>query len=118
MSDLTTAEYAKIAQDFATRYESGYMGIGDGTDAFDSAQTDLQGANKARRPITGYVIEGTIVTFYSSFPAGIADYQWNEAGLFEQSVGGHMALRKVINSPGTKSGEEWTYALATDTAPA
>ena len=118
MSDLTTAEYAKIAQDFADRYASGWLSVGDGTDLEDPSHTDLQGTNKARRPITGYVVNGTVITFYATFPAGIGDFEWNETGLHEQEVGGHMAMRKVVNSPGTKSGEDWGHSLEVDVLPA
>ena len=118
MSSLTTAELGRIAADFAARYESGYIGVGDGIDAFDPAQTDLQGTNKARRAVTSYNISGSLVTFYATFPNASGNFEWLEAGLFESSVGGGMAVRQVIDSPGTKpESQEWTYALQVELDP-
>jgi hypothetical protein len=119
MSDLTTAEYALLAQDFAARYADGYIGVGDGETAFTGAETDLQGTNKARRAISAYTVSGSLVTFFATFPAGVASFTWNEAAVFAQASGGHMAGAKVINSPGTKpANEEWSYSLEIDLAPA
>jgi hypothetical protein len=119
MSSLTTAELARIAQDFAARYESGYIGVGDGITAFDPAQTDLQGTNKARAVITSYNISGSLVTFYATFSTAVANFEWLEAGLFDSSTGGGMAVRQVIDSPGTKpASQEWTYAFQVELDPA
>ena len=119
MSSLTTAELARIAQDFANRYESGYIGVGDGIDEFDPAQTDLQGTNKARAAITSYNISGSQVTFFATFATTIANFEWLEAGLFEASSGGGMAVRQVIDSPGTKpASQEWIYGLLVEIDPA
>ena len=120
MSSLTTAELARIAQDFANRYESGYIGVGDGITAFDpDTQTDLTGTNKARAAITSYNISGSQVTFFATFATTIANFEWLEAGLFEASSGGGMAVRQVIDSPGTKpASQEWVYALLVEIDPA
>jgi hypothetical protein len=120
MSSLTTAELGRIAADFAARYESGYIGVGDGITAFDpDTQTDLQGTNKARAVITSYNISGSLVTFYATFSTVVANFEWLEAGLFESSTGGGMAVRQVIDSPGTKpASQEWTYALQVELDPA
>jgi len=118
MSSLTTAEIARIAQDFAARHESGYIGVGDGITAFDPAQTDLAGTNKARRPIDSVQIAGSLVTFRATFPNAVANFEWLEAGLFESVSGGGMAVRQVIDSPGTKSAsQEWTYNLKVELDP-
>jgi len=119
MSSLTTAEISRIAQDFAARYESGYIGVGDGITEFDpDTQSDLTGTNKARRPITSYEVAGSLVTFYATFPTTVANFEWLEAGLFESSTGGGMAVRQVIDSPGTKpASQEWTYALQVEIDP-
>jgi len=118
MSSLTTAELGRIAADFAARYESGYIGVGDGITAFDPAQTDLAGTNKARRPVSSYEVAGSLVTFYATFPTTVANFEWLEAGLFESSTGGGMAVRQVIDSPGTKpASQEWTYAFQVELDP-
>jgi hypothetical protein len=119
MSSLTTAELARIAQDFAARYELGYIGVGDGITPFDpDTQTDLTGTNKARAVITSYNISGSLVTFYATFVNAVANFEWLEAGLFDSSVGGGMAVRQVIDSPGTKpASQEWTYALQVELDP-
>ena len=118
MSSLTTAELGRIAADFAARYETGYIGVGDAITAFDPAQTDLQGTNKARAVITSYNISGSLVTFYATFVNAVGNFEWLDAGLFESSVGGGMAVRQVIDSPGTKpASQEWTYALQVEIDP-
>lgn len=117
MSALTTAEIALIAQDFAERYRGGYVGVGTGTDEEDPELTDLTGTS-VRAPVTSVTVIGTVATFYASFGEGVANFQWNEAGLFADAAGGHMAVRQVIDSPGTKSGQTWVYGLAVELAPA
>ena len=119
MSSLTTAELARIAQDFAERYSTGYVGVGDSITAFDAAQTDLQGTNKARAAVESYTISGSQVTFRATFGTSEGNFEWLEAGLFEASSGGGMAVRQVIDSPGTKPGSQtWTYDLVVELAPA
>ncbi len=119
MSSLTTAELARIAQNFADRYAAGYIGVGDGITPFDpDTQTDLQGTNSARAQITSYTISGSLVTFYCLFDNGEANFEWLEAGLFADSSGGAMAVRQVIDSPGTKtSAQKWGYNLKVNVAP-
>ena len=118
MSSLTTAEIARIAEDFAGRYESGYVGVGDGTTAFSADQSDLQGTNKARAAITSVTVSGSLVTFRAEFANGVANFEWLEAGLFEASSGGGMAVRQVIDSPGTKtSAQSWSYDLQVELDP-
>ena len=112
MSDLTTAEYALIAADFAARYADGYVGVGTGITPFTGAETDLQGASKARAPVTSVSVSGAVVTLNAEFAPGVATFEWNEAAAFTAASGGHMAAAKVISSPGTKgASDRWTYAL-------
>lgn len=112
MSDFTAAEYPYLAADYAARYANGYVGVGDGIAAFDGTQTDLQGTNKVRAAITSVVVSGSVVTFNAEFAPGIGTFEWNEAGLFADASGGHMAAAKVISSPGTKgASDRWTYAF-------
>jgi hypothetical protein len=119
MSSLTAAEYTLIATDFAQRYATGYIGVGDGTTEEDDAHTDLQGTNTVRRPVDSYEVVGSIVTFWATFEAGVGTFTWNEAGLFAEQTGGHMALRQVVDDIGTKGAAQgWTYALRVDVAPA
>lgn len=110
--DLTDAEYPFVAQDLADRYSGGYIGVGDGITAFTGAETDLNGTNKARAPVTSVLVSGSTVTFYAEFVPGVGSFEWNEVGLFADSTGGHMAAAKVISSPGTKGvSDRWTASI-------
>jgi len=86
-----------------------HIGVGDGTTAFSSSQTDLQGANKYRKGMdSGYPTRsGSSMLFQSTFGASEANFTWNEWGVFNASSGGTMMNRKV-ESLGTKaSGSTW-----------
>jgi hypothetical protein len=90
-----------------------YIGVGDGTTAFAKTQTDLQGANKLRRPMmAGYPqLSGNIITWRASFGPNDANFAWNEFGVFNASTGGTMLLR-LVQSKGTKqSGDTWEAEL-------
>jgi hypothetical protein len=89
------------------------IGVGDGTTAFSSSQTDLQGTNKFRKVMdSGYPTRsGTTMTFQSTFSGSEANFAWNEWGVFNAATGGVMLNRKV-ESLGTKaSGSTWVLQV-------
>ena len=90
-----------------------YLGVGDGTTAFNAAQTDLQGTNKYRQGMeaTYPQISTNVVTFRSLFATGNANFAWEEWGTFNASTSGTMLNRKV-ESLGTKtSSASWQLTV-------
>lgn len=87
-----------------------HLGVGDSTDAFDAADTDLQAAvNKFRQPMDGTYPQRTnnVLTFRATFATGDANFAWAEWGTFNASSGGTMLQRKV-EALGTKtSAQSW-----------
>lgn len=86
-----------------------YLGVGNGTTAFAKSQTDLQGANKVRRPMdSGYPVRsGNQITFQATFGTTDANFAWEELGTFNAASGGQMVTR-YVQSMGTKtSGTVW-----------
>lgn len=82
-----------------------YLGVGDSTDAFDAADTDLQAAsNKDRQPMeaTYPQIATNVLTFRSLWGTSEANFAWAEWGLFNADPGGTMLSRKV-DALGTKT---------------
>lgn len=108
MSDLTDTALSEIAAAVATRYESGFIGVGIGTDAFSQAQTDLAGASKQRLQVESVSVSGNSVTFTATFDYPDAAFAWNEIGVFLESSGGPMLARKVLAGIGSKSAaQKW-----------
>lgn len=90
------------------------IGVGDGAAAFATGQTDLQGANKARKAMdSGYpLVTAPMITFKSTFGTGDANFAWNEWAIFNAATGGVM-LNRVVESNGTKQGNQtWTFEVA------
>ena len=109
MSDLTDTGLAEIAAAIASRYEQAYIGVGNGTTAFDPEQTDLQGASKEREQCSNIVVSGATVTFIADFDYEYGNLSWDEMGVFLESTGGAMLCRKVLAGLGTKpSSQQWT----------
>lgn len=91
------------------------IGVGDGSAAFSSAQTDLQGTNKTRKAMeVGYPDQSqgaNVLRFKSSFATGDANYAWQEWGVFNAASAGVMMNRKV-ESLGTKtSAQTWEFTV-------
>lgn len=85
------------------------LGVGNGTAAFNAAQTDLQGSEKLRKGMdTGYpVVNGNELTFKTTFGIGDANFTWTEWGVFNAGSGGVM-LNRVLENNGTKqSNQTW-----------
>ena len=55
MTDLARNGVAGLIIGSGTSFNNAnaYLGVGDSNDAFDPAETDLQGANKERKPMKG-----------------------------------------------------------------
>lgn len=116
---VTTAGVAAMAACVAGEgpfYDAttGYMGVGDSTDAFDAADTDLQAStNKVRVAVDGAPdVTGAVVTWIATFTAGVGTFAWEEVAMFNHASAGDMLLRKV-ESLGTKSaGAVWVLSIA------
>lgn len=86
-----------------------YVGVGNGVTAFAVGQTDLVGANKYRQKVdAGYpVVAGPKVTFKATFAPAVANFAWEEWGIFNASSGGVM-LNRTAESNSTKlSNQTW-----------
>ena len=105
---------AAIGQGTAFSSANARIGVGNGTTAFATSQTDLQGSNKVRKAMdAGYpTVDGQTVTFKSTFAQSEANFPWNEWGVFNAAVGGVM-LNRVLESNGTKqSNQTWVLEVA------
>ncbi len=93
-----------------------YIGVGDSSTAFSTAQTDLQAAsNKLRKAMqaTYPQVATNVMTFRSSFGTSDANYAWAEMAVFNAAAAGSM-LARVVSAQGTKAaGQTWQidYAL-------
>lgn len=91
---------------------TGYLGVGDSSTAFSTAQTDLQAAsNKLRKQMTTASAASADMTFVTTFGSSEANFAWAELAGFNASSSGTMLFRKVA-SHGTKaSGDSWTLTV-------
>jgi hypothetical protein len=87
-----------------------YVGAGNSSTAFNAAQTDLQGASKARVVASASRSTNTI-TYSSVFDTSTGNFEWLEVALFDASTSGTMLTRKVVALPTKSSSEEWTINL-------
>jgi hypothetical protein len=89
------------------------IGVGDGTAAFDAAQTDLQGTNKTRVHMdTGFPTQAAnVLTFQSTFSETQANYAWQEWGIFNAETSGTMLSRKVEYNGTKLAGQIWIITL-------
>lgn len=89
------------------------IGVGDSVTAFNSAQTDLQGANTLRKAMEpGYpIVSGNTIKFKAAFGIDDANFPWNEWGVFNATSGGTM-LNRVVEYNGTKQqGQTWIFEV-------
>lgn len=115
---LTTAginflSQAAIGQGTAFSNANARLGVGDGTTAFATSQTDLQGTNKLRKVMdSGYpTVTPPKVTFKSTFLPSEANFSWHEWAVFNAATGGVM-LNRVVESNGTKqSNQTWVLEV-------
>lgn len=96
-----------------------YIGIGNGTTAPATSQTDLVGASKTRKAMDATFPNrsGQVVTFKSTFGTSDANYSWEEIGLFNASTSGTMLSRSLVTSPFTKTSSLSIVATYTVTCP-
>lgn len=123
---LTTAgvnflSQAAIGQGTVFNNTNARLGVGNGSTAFATSQTDLQGASKFRKGMdAGYpTVTPPSVVFRSTFAPSEANFAWTEWGIFNAASGGVM-LNRVVESNGTKqSNQTWvlevtvTFAIGT-----
>lgn len=115
---LTTAGINHISQTIIGagtpfNHANAHIGVGDGTAAFTTAQTDLQGSNKVRKGMDGDypTVAPPVVTFRSTFSPAEANFAWNEWAIFNAATGGVM-LNRVVESNGTKQlNQTWTLEI-------
>lgn len=82
-----------------------HLAVGDSTDAFDAADTDLQAVtNKLRKAMeaTYPQITDNVITFRSLYSTAQANFAWDEWGTFNAAAAGTMLNRKV-EALGTKT---------------
>lgn len=111
---LTTAginflAQAAIGQGVPFNASNARIGVGNGTDAFEAGQIDLQGTSTMRKAMDpGFpAIEPPLIKFKSTFTQSEANFAWNEWGIFNAATGGVM-LNRVLESNGTKqSNQTW-----------
>ena len=91
---------------------NGYLGVGNSSAAAAASQTDLQGASTARVIIDALAtISSQTLTFVATFGSAVANFAWEEVGIFNASSGGTMLSRRV-SSLGTKaSGSTWVLTI-------
>jgi len=97
-----------------------YLGVGDGTTAFNATQTDLiAGTNKLRDAMeaTYPSLSTNVITFRSLYSTAQANFDWEEWGVFNASSSGTMLCRKV-ETLGTKTSAQSWQLTATITVTA
>lgn len=92
-----------IGQGIPLTSANAYIGVGNGTVAFNAAQTDLQGESTIRKGMdAGYPSANPpSAVFRSIFAPEEANFAWQEWGIFNSATGGTM-LNRVVESNGTK----------------
>ena len=82
-------------------YQGAAIAVGNGTTAYDPAQTDLTGASKARVACASVTASGDSITFIADFPPGVAEFSWEEAGA-ASSLANPLFIRDLVESLGVK----------------
>lgn len=93
--------------------ENAFLGVGSSSDAEDASQTDLVDPGAVRLAMEpGYPQRvGAVLTFRGIAGAGVANFDWNEFGIFNAADNGVM-LRRMVRSLGTKqSGQIWAVQI-------
>lgn len=90
-----------------------YIAVGDGTDAFDATDTDLQGTNKFRKGMDATYPIRTLnaVIFQATFAGAEANYAWEEWGVANASSAGTMLNRKVEYNGTKLAGQTWIFQV-------
>lgn len=127
---ITNAAILRIAAtligEATTAYNNAnaYIGVGNGTTAFATSQTDLVGTSIKKGMASGYPTRtgtpATTLTFRANFGTAEANFTWNEWGIFNGSGAGTagptgvVMLNRKVESPnlGTKtSAEVWQLTV-------
>ncbi len=96
-----------------------HIGVGDSTTSEAATHTDLQAAsNKTRIAMDSTYPQHTdattsgaaTITFRVTAGSGVANFAWQEFGIFNGSTGGRMLNRKVTNL-GTKATGSWVLTI-------
>lgn len=92
-----------------------HIGVGDGEDEEDQAQTSLLGPNKTYAPMENgfpYVAGGEIF-FRSVFGPDQANYNWREFTVANSNSDAGVNLNRKVKVEGTKAqGQVWTLDLS------
>lgn len=86
-----------------------HLGVGDGDDAFDPTDSDLQGSSKARLAMQATYPQraDNALTFVAQAGTGDANFAWEEWAIFNHATTGQMLCR-FVQDLGTKaSGATW-----------
>lgn len=113
IADRIVANGVSAAFDATT----GYLGVGNSATAWSAAQTDLIGtAVRALVSATPTHPASTTTVWTTTFGSAVANFVWNEQGVFNAAAAGTMLLRHVIALNGgvaKTSGEVWSLSLTT-----
>jgi len=97
-----------------TRFDhaNSYIGVGDGTAAFDDSHTDLQGTNKKRNQCdAGFPsVAGAVVSLQATYGNNDANFHWQEWAWFNAAAGGQMINRKVKDLGTKTSDATWQFS--------
>lgn len=91
-----------------------YIGVGDSTTAFAATQTDLVAVtNKYREAVDASFpqITGNTITFQATMATGVANYAWQEWGVFNAAAAGTMLNRKVEDLGTKTSAQTWQLTV-------
>ena len=94
------------------------IGVGTSATAYSATDSDLLGANNATNRRVEVVdvaptIATNVLTFVATFGTGVANFAWNEWGVFNSAgaqapTGGDIMLNRKVESLGTKtSAQSW-----------
>lgn len=89
------------------------IGVGNGDDAFDVADTDLQGASKIRKAMEATYPHraDNVLTFRSVFGTSEANFAWEEWGVFNAAAAGVMLNRRVVDLGVKTSAAVWQLTV-------
>jgi hypothetical protein len=97
-----------------------HIGVGDSSTAAAASQTDLQAAsNKTRiamdatypQHTDGTTAGALSIVFRITAGSGVANFAWNEWGIFNASSGQRMLNRKVFTGGTKASGAVWVFTV-------
>lgn len=90
-----------------------HIAVGNGNDAFDAEDTDLQGGSKVREPVDGGYPQRTlnVLTLQATYDEGTANFAWEEWGVANHVSAG-VLLNRQVESLGTKADtQSWVFLV-------